>query len=186
MSLLEILLISISLAMDCFAVSICYGFASNQLKARLVLRMALFFGFFQGIMPVIGWLTALSFIELISSADHWVAFGLLLIIGTKMITEAVRGKGMSEYANFDRFIVILGLSIATSIDALIIGLSFALLEVNILKAVIVIGVVSFIFTLAGIYLGKRIGSKFGKTSEIIGGAILISIGAKILIEHLFF
>jgi manganese efflux pump family protein len=186
MGILDIILIGIGLAMDCFAVSICYGFLSKKLRWKLVLRMALFFGGFQALMPVVGWLLGLTMKDFISQIDHWIAFGLLGFIGLKMIVEAIRKKEGAPCIQFDRIMVLLGLALATSIDALIVGLSFAFLHTKIILATTIIGFTSFVFTLAGIYLGKRYGAVLGKRAEIAGGIVLIGIGIKILIEHLFF
>jgi manganese efflux pump family protein len=183
---LDLLLIAVGLAMDCFAVSICYGFVSKKLQWKLVLRMALFFGGFQALMPVIGWLVGLSMKSMITEVDHWIAFGLLGFIGGKMIFEALRKKDDTPCINFNKLSVLFSLSIATSIDALIVGTSFAILEMNIVRAIIVIGLTSAAFTLAGIGMGKRYGRLLGKRAEIMGGVVLIAIGTKILIEHLFF
>lgn len=171
--------------MDCFAVSICYGFLAKKIRWKPVLRMALFFGGFQAVMPLIGWLVGLSMKNLISEVDHWIAFGLLGFIGIKMIVEAIRKKEGAECIQFNKISVLLSLSLATSIDALIVGMSFALLAVNIVMAVLIIGLTAAVFTVAGIIMGKRYGWLLGKKAEITGGIVLIGIGAKILIEHLF-
>lgn len=184
MKLIDLLLIGVGLAMDCFAVAICYGFLSERFKWKYIIRLAVFFGGFQALMPVIGWLIGLAFIDLISQIDHWIAFALLGFIGVKMLVEALRKKDESTGVQFDRLVVLLSLSLATSIDALIVGMSFAFLQVNILEAVLIIGVISVLFTLLGVGLGKRYGKLLGKKAEIIGGVVLIGIGIKILIEHL--
>jgi putative Mn2+ efflux pump MntP len=185
MDLLDILLIAVGLAMDCFAVSVCYGFMSKQMRWKRILRMALFFGGFQALMPVIGWLVGLAFKDMISQVDHWIAFGLLGAIGLKMLIEAIRKKDDSCCIQFEKITVLLSLAVATSIDALIIGIGFAFLKVNIVLAVIVIGMISAGFTILGVTLGKRFGRFLGKKAEIIGGIVLIGIGVKILLEHLF-
>jgi manganese efflux pump family protein len=182
--ILDLLLIAIGLAMDCFAVSICYGFLSKKLQWKLVLRMALFFGGFQALMPVIGWMVGLSMKDLISEVDHWIAFGLLGVIGLKMIMEALRKKDGAECIQFNKLTVLISLSLATSIDALIVGMSFAILDMNIVLAITIIGLTSAVFTLIGIGMGKRYGSVLGKKAEIMGGIVLIGIGVKILLEHL--
>jgi manganese efflux pump family protein len=184
LGILDIILIAIGLAMDCFAVSICYGFLSKKLRWKLVFRMALFFGGFQAVMPVIGWLIGLSMKDLISEVDHWIAFGLLGIIGIKMIIEGIRNKDGDKCRQFNKWSVLLSLSFATSIDALIVGMSFAVLEVNILLAIAIIGFASFVFTIIGILAGKRFGGLLEKKAEIMGGIVLIGIGLKILLEHL--
>jgi putative Mn2+ efflux pump MntP len=181
--ILDILLIAVGLAMDCFAVSVCYGFLAGKLQWKYIIRMALFFGGFQAAMPVIGWLIGLSFAGFISQVDHWIAFALLGFIGIKMIVEAVRKKE-EGCIQFHKLTVLLSLSLATSIDALIVGMGFAFLKVNIGLAVLVIGLTSAAFTFLGVGLGKRYGKWLGKKAEIIGGVVLLGIGIKILLEHL--
>jgi manganese efflux pump family protein len=180
----DILLIAAGLAMDCFAVSVCYGFLAKKWQWKKVIRMALFFGGFQAAMPVIGWLIGLAFEDFIASVDHWIAMGLLGGIGLKMIIESIRKRDDSCCIQFEKITVLLSLALATSIDALIVGMGFAFLKVNILVAVVTIGLVSAAFTFAGVALGKRYGKWLGKKAEIIGGVVLIGIGIKILLEHL--
>lgn len=184
MNIVDLLLIGIGLAMDCFAVSICYGLLSKKPKWKHILRMALFFGGFQALMPVIGWLIGLTFKNYIVNFDHWIAFALLGFIGIKMIVEAIRKTDDTPCIQFNKLSVLLSLSIATSIDALIVGLGFAFLKVHILVAVVIIGLVSAAFTIIGVLLGKRYGKFLGKKAEIIGGLVLLGIGTKILLEHL--
>lgn len=184
MGIFDLILIAIGLAMDCFAVSVCYGLLTLNPKWKHILRMALFFGGFQAIMPVIGWLIGLTFKDYISSIDHWIAFALLGFIGIKMIVEAIRKDENTPGIQFDKLTVLLSLSVATSIDALIIGMGFAFLKVHILLAILIIGLVSAAFTITGVFLGKRYGKFLGKKAEIVGGIVLLGIGLKILIEHL--
>lgn len=183
MSLLEIILIAIGLAMDCFAVSIAIGCASCKIKTSRILEIAFFFGLFQGLMPVIGYFLGYAFKNYISAFDHWIAFGILGFIGGKMIFEAIWGADKKSF-NTDKILVIITLSVATSIDAFIVGMSFAVLKVNILLAVILIGVITFVITIFGSYFGKRLNLHLGKWAEIFGGLVLIGIGLKVLIEHL--
>ncbi len=183
MSLIEIILISIGLAMDCLAVSISCSVIRKEIRFIEALRIGIFFGFFQAIMPVLGWLLGLSFKEYILVFDHWIAFGLLGIIGLKMIIESLKKTDKKEF-NVTNFWVIITLSVATSIDAMIIGISFAFLNVNILKTVIIIGIITLFISMVGFRMGKSLGSLFGRRAELIGGLVLIGIGAKILIEHL--
>lgn len=183
MDLLSILLIAAGLSMDAFAVSLSAGFAL-RCTAIDAFKLAFFFGFFQFIMPVIGWAGAKRFSDLISNIDHWIAFFLLLLIGLKMIYESCQ-KDEDRECLILNLQTLLTLAVATSIDALAVGISFAFLSVSILKPVIIIGLVTFLFSLAGVYIGKKSGHFFEKKMELIGGFILIIIGIKILAEHIF-
>ncbi len=184
MDLIAIIFIALGLAMDVFAVSISCGITIEELRVGHALRIALFFGVFQAIMPVIGWLAGVSVRGVIASFDHWVAFGLLAFVGGKMIYEAVKPDDSRKVINPLKFGVLLLLAIATGIDALAVGLSFAFLEISIIYPVIVIGAIAFTMSLVGVFLGDRFGCLFGKKVEVIGGLILIGIGVKILVEHL--
>jgi putative Mn2+ efflux pump MntP len=177
-----ILLIAIGLAMDAFAVSMAHGMTIKNRRVATGLIMAVSFGAFQAFMPVLGWLAGLSFIELISGFDHWVAFGLLAFIGGKMIYSA-RGSKEEKEAKLTVPILLI-LSVATSIDALAVGLSFSLLRVSITIPVIAIGVVAFILSFAGFNFGNKLGKFFKRKVQVIGGIVLIAIGIKILLEHL--
>lgn len=183
MKTLEILLIGIGLAMDCFAVSISCSLGKCKIGTSQAFRIAFFFGLFQALMPVIGWLLGLSFKNLISDFDHWIAFGILSAIGIKMIIETFR-KENEKTLQITRIWVLLSLSLATSIDAMIVGISFAFLELNLLLTIGIIGIVTFLISLLGIYIGNKFTFITAKKAEIIGGLVLIGIGAKILIEHL--
>jgi putative Mn2+ efflux pump MntP len=183
MSLLEIILISFGLAMDCFAVSIAVGCKSCKIKASKIIQIAFFFGLFQALMPVVGWFLGNAFKNYISSVDHWIAFGILGFIGGKMLFEAFFGEEQKSF-DINKLFVVLTLSVATSIDAFIVGMSFAVLKVNIVIAVTLIGVITFLVTIFGAYFGKRLNLHLGKWAEIFGGIVLIGIGAKVLIEHL--
>ncbi|MBE6287605.1 MAG: manganese efflux pump [Mediterranea massiliensis] len=192
MSSLEIGLIAIGLAMDCFAVSIASGIILKGYRLRPMLTMAFFFGLFQAVMPLIGWVAASSFSHLIESIDHWIAFGILAFLGGRMVAESYKEEECKHEFNPTRLKVILALAIATSIDALVIGISFAFLGINrlndISSAIAIIGFVSFALSLLGLILGIRFGCSFARKlkAERWGGFILILIGIKILIEHLFF
>ena len=178
-----IILTAIGLAMDCLAVSISCGITMHDFNHRDALIMAIFFGAFQGGMALLGWLGGTGFADQIESIDHWAAFGLLSIIGGKMIREGLEQKSESETFNIRRFRVLITLSIATSIDALAIGITYAFLQTPILIPVLFIGIMSFMFAIFGSMLGKKLGQYFGNRMEIIGGIILIGLGIKILIEH---
>ncbi len=182
--MINIILISLSLAMDCFAVSIAGGATTTKLKVIDALKVGLFFGLFQAVMPLIGWYIGLSFKELIENADHWIAFGLLCAIGIKMIYEALRRRGEKRKINLIRLPSLLVLSVATSIDALAVGISFSLLNVSLYLSVAIIGLFAFVFSISGYFIGNKIGYFLENKVEVIGGVILIGIGIKILIEHL--
>lgn len=184
MTLTVITFIALGLAMDAFAVSISMGFTIKRLHIKHALGIALSFGLFQGIMPVIGWLAGHSITEFIEHIDHWVAFGLLAFIGIKMIIESSQleeEKPEKFQFNFKRLFI---LSIATSMDALAVGLSLSVLKVSLITAPAIIGAVTFVLSFGGAYIGDKIGHLFESKLEIIGGVILILIGLKILAEHI--
>ena len=185
MALWEILLIAIGLAMDCFTVAL--GIGTNGLKKtpRMVLRLAFHFGLFQGGMTFIGWLAGKQIADLISRFDHWVAFLLLLYVGGKMIIDSFKEEEECKPGDPTRGGSLVMLSIATSIDALAVGLSLALIDGSILQNSLIIGVTSFLLAVAGYLLGDRLGCRFGKRMEFVGGLILVGIGLKVLLSHLF-
>ncbi len=170
--------------MDAFAVSISAGFSSKKIHPRSVLLLALTFWLFQAIMPLIGWVGGLSIRDWIDPADHWIAFLLLGGIGVNMIKEAF-SEDKEEKRDYFAFRSLMTLGLATSIDALAIGISLALLPVNIFLAIGLIGIVTWVFCFLGVYIGKRFGHILWNKAEIIGGVILIAIGTKILVEHIF-
>jgi putative Mn2+ efflux pump MntP len=170
--------------MDALAVSISSGLVIPDVNASHGIKIGLFFGLFQAIMPILGWLAGSTFRVYISSIDHWIAFILLGLVGAKMIYEALTDHKSEETVDPSRLKVLLVLSVATSIDALAVGLSFAMLSVPLFPAVLIIGVTTFLLSSAGVYLGKRCSKWAGKFVEIAGGIILFAIGLKILIEHL--
>ena len=187
MSNLEIWLLAVCLAMDCFTVSVTSGIILRRVCWRTCLIMAFFFGFFQAAMPLIGWFCASRFNSLIESFDHWIAFGLLTFLGIRMIKE---GLGDDDKCCFDphKLKVVLTLAVATSIDALAVGISFACTGMNpltsILSPIFIIGLVSFVLSIVGQLLGVYFGRRVNLRSEVLGGFILIAIGVKILMEHL--
>ena len=183
MDYLTIILTAMGLAMDCLAVSISCGITMNELNRKDAVVLAIFFGGFQGGMAFLGWLGGMGFAEQIESVDHWVAFGLLALIGGKMIKDGMEQKSECESFNIRKIKVLVILSIATSIDALAIGITYAFLQTPILIPVLLIGIMSFIFAIIGSTMGKRLGQFFGNRMEIIGGIILICLGIKILLEH---
>jgi len=179
---ITIILIALGLAMDSFSVSIANGLATNTFKISKALTIGLFFGFFQALMPIIGWLAGESIADYISAFDHWIAFTLLTFIGVKMIYESITDKP-NNFLGAYNVKVILILSIATSIDALAVGLSFSFLGISIFFPAIIIGVVAFLMSFFGVYVGRRFGKILKNRIEILGGSILIIIGLKILLEH---
>lgn len=186
MGLTFIILLAIGLAMDCFSVSLTAGIVEPRAMLRQRLLMALLFGLFQAAMPLIGWLAGYHFARQIMPIDHWLAFGILLLIGGKMIIESIKGGEENTRTSYYSCKTLLLLSVATSIDALATGLIFVGHNAYMWLAVSVIGMVSVIFSLAGSYIGTYFKKKFTFKMEILGGIILIAIGTKILIEHLFF
>ena len=184
MNIISIIFIAFGLAMDAFAVSITSGLTIKSLKINNTLKIAAFFGLFQAIMPIIGWLAGLSFREIISDVDHWIAFGLLFLIGCKMIYESSKMEVNNNKINPLNVYVLLILSIATSIDALAIGLTLSFLNVSIILPSIIIGAITFLLSVIGVYFGNKFGHYFVRKIEMVGGFILIGIGIKILSEHL--
>ncbi len=169
--------------MDAFVVSIVSGSAYKQLHIKHALRMALFFGAFQAVMPLIGALAGMTLKEHIVHWDHWIAFGLLAAVGGKMIYESFRIKSVEENPDPSNMVVLLVLSVATSIDALAVGITLSLIAGSIITAVIIIGLITFALSYLGVYVGKRFGHFFETRLEAVGGLALIGIGVKILIEH---
>ena len=185
MSFLELILCSVALAMDAFAVAICYGIKMRGvINLRQTSLIALFFGGFQALMPFIGWLLGSRFSHLIESFDHWIAFGLLALIGTKSVIDALKDSGNDEIKGEFSIKQLTLYAVATSIDALAVGVSFACLSVNIWTSVAVIGIITFVISLIGVIIGNKVGDKFKEKAELVGGIILILIGLKILLEHL--
>ena len=183
MELYEIFLIAIGLGMDSFAVAICKGLAMKNMQIKKAIVIGLYFGLFQVVMPIIGYFLGVNFQNVIEKIDHWVAFILLGGIGVNMIKQALSKEEDTYDGNVD-FKTMIILAIATSIDALAVGITFAFLRTNIMFAVSIIGVVAFILSIVGVKIGSIFGNKYERISEISGGCILILIGVKILIEHL--
>lgn len=188
MGIIELLLIAVGLSMDAFAVSVCKGLAMKQCTFRKAWIVGLYFGGFQALMPLAGYLLGVQFKDAITSVDHWIAFILLAIIGGSMIKEARQdgcGDTCSEHTDDSLdFKTMIGLAVATSIDALAVGVTFAFLHVNIVPAVSFIGVITFTISAAGVKIGNVFGTKYQSKAEFAGGVILILIGCKILLEHL--
>ena len=183
MGVLELLLLSIGLAMDAFAVSICKGISMKKMNWKKAIIIGLYFGGFQALMPTLGYFLGTAFQSLITSVDHWIAFVLLGIIGGEMIKESfeIDSENQNDDVSFKTMII---LAIATSIDALAVGITFAFLNVNLGLAVSLIWIITFILAVAGTKIGNRFGDKYEKKAEFVGGVILILLGVKILLEHL--
>lgn len=183
MSLFELFLVAVGLSMDAFAVAICKGLALKEARPRHMVLVGLWFGGFQALMPVVGYLVGVQFKDAITAVDHWIAFGLLAVIGGNMVREALSGGDEEADASLAPRNMLL-LALATSIDALAVGVGFAFLEVNIGAAAGFIGAVTFLFSGAGMKVGSLFGAKYKNRAELAGGVILILLGTKILLEHL--
>lgn len=178
-------MISISLALDCFTIAICSGCTNNLDDKRYVFRLAFHFGLFQAGMTIFGWFAGKPLLQSLSSIDHWIVFGLLAFTGFRMILSGLdKGKDKSQKVDPSRGVNLIILSLATSIDALAVGLSLALLEANIIYASLMIGLVSTVLTIFGSLIGHRLRNRFGKRIEVLGGLILISIGFNVVYSHL--
>ena len=184
MTFLELLLIAVGVSMDAFSVSICKGLTTKRFSLKMALTCGLWFGAFQALMPVVGFFLGAQFARFIESVDHWIAFGLLFLIGANMIREAIVSKEDSKQTNALDFRTMLLLAVATSIDALAVGVSFACIQVELWSSVALIGLTTFVFSVVGVKIGNVFGTKFKKNAEVFGGIILILIGLKILLEHL--
>ena len=185
MTLVEIILIAVGLAMDAGAVSMAAAAAGYAEDGRAVFRLSFHFGLFQFLMPVLGWLMGIGFVSHLGAVDHWIAFGLLAYIGGRMIREGLNPDPEVQKKDPSRGMTMVLLSVATSIDALAVGLSLALLDVTIIYPAAMIGVITCGVSIAAIFFGKRLGALFGKRMEIAGGVVLLIIGVKILISHLY-
>lgn len=184
MGLIEIILIAVSLAMDAFAVSICKGLSMKKMDWKKAIIIGLYFGVFQAVMPIIGYLLGVGFEESIKFIDHWIAFVLLAFIGGNMVKEALSKEDDEEVDDKVDFKTMIVLAIATSIDALAVGVTFAFLNVNIVLSVSLIGIITFVISCIGVKIGNVFGDKYEKKAELAGGIVLILIGLKILLEHL--
>ena len=185
-NLLSIFLIAIGLSADCFAVALSGGISNKNHSWPRRLRVSFSFGLFQALMPVLGWLAGRTVVEFIADYDHWVAFALLVIVSVRMLWESFRpDRSQDKAVDITKGLLLITLSIATSIDALAVGLSFAFLEVNIAMASLTIGAVAFIVTTIGFMVGKRANKIIGKRAEAIGGIILLAIAFRILLSHIF-
>ena len=183
MSVLELFIIGLGLSMDCFAVSLSFS-TCGRLQWKDVLKMSAFFGIFQGIMPLVGWFIGSSFQSLIRAVDHWLAFGILAIIGIRMIRQFFVHETKRKFTDIRKTSVLVTLSFATSIDALATGIGFGFIKVNIMEAVLIITGVTFIVSMIGSRLGARSSFIPARWAELLGGVVLIGIGTKILLDHL--
>lgn len=183
MGILEIVLVAIGLAMDAFAVSICKGLSMKKMNWKKAIIVGGYFGIFQGVMPAIGYFLGSTFENLVTKIDHWIAFGLLFFIGINMIKEAFANdtENCNDSVDFKTMTI---LAIATSIDALAVGITFAFLKTNIIVASLIIAVITFIISIIGVKIGNKFGHKYERKAETVGGVILILMGIKILLEHL--
>ena len=185
MSLIDISFLAVGLAMDAFAVSIISGLTVRSPRLRDAFRIAIFFGLFQAVMPWLGWGIGLGLRDVISSIDHWIAFGLLSMIGIKLMSRSGKAKSKPKMPDPLRIYTLLLLSLGTSIDALAVGVSLSFLDVSMVIPSLIIGGVTFSLSFAGVFIGHRFGPLLGGKAEIIGGIFLVGIGIKILIEHLY-
>lgn len=185
MTLLNILLIAIALSLDAAAVSAANGAHHHRMSFAKAVGISLLFGLFQFFMPLIGWLIGTGLETIVSQLDHWVAFILLSVLGVKMILESLKPVD-EKTIDIKSIKILILLSVATSVDALIVGMTFAFLPINIWIATVVIGIVTFLLSLVSVYIGKKCGERWGRESEIFGGLILIAIGIRILFTHIFF
>lgn len=183
MSIYEIALIGTGLAMDAFAVSICKGLSMKKMSWKKAIIIALYFGAFQGLMPVLGYFLGTTFESLVTQIDHWIAFVLLVFIGSKMIRDAFsyEENNLNDNVDFKSMVI---LAIATSIDALAVGITFAFLKTDIMISALIIGIITFLVCILGVKVGNKFGGKYEQKAEVTGGIILIIMGLKILLEHL--
>ena len=188
MTILALFVLALGLSMDSFAVSLSSGVALKPFKFAHVAKIALYLSFFQAVMPILGWLLGVGFVNIIQTVDHWIAFALLLFLGGKMIFDAVTEKQEEKECCFNptKFSTLVQMGIATSIDALAVGVSFAFIEIALIEATIIIFSITFIASVAGCYIGKLFGTRYSRVATFAGGVILVSIGLKILLEHTVF
>lgn len=182
MGIIELFVIAVGVSMDAFAVSICKGLSISKVRSRYVYRTALWFGGFQALMPLIGYFVGVHFADLVSEVDHWIAFVLLSLIGANMVKESF-DKKIEENPDFS-FRTMFAMAVATSIDALAVGVSFAFLKVDIWTSVLIIGITTAAFSGVGVLIGNVFGSRYKSKAELLGGFILIAMGLRILITHL--
>ncbi|MBE6214795.1 MAG: manganese efflux pump [Bacteroidales bacterium] len=185
MTVVELFLIAVGVSMDAFAVSICKGLSVRKLRPRHAFSVAMWFGGFQALMPLLGYFVGIRFSDFVTEVDHWIAFALLSVIGANMIKESRDSSAECEHDSDFSFRKMLALALATSIDALAIGVSFAFLKINIWTAILLIGVTTAMFSGVGLKIGNVFGCRYKSKAEMTGGLILIIMGVRILVEHLF-
>jgi manganese efflux pump family protein len=184
MDLLTTFGIAVALAMDAFAVAVSTGLVLGKVSGRQTFRLSFHFGLFQALMPILGWFAGRSVADAIAHVDHWVVLGLLSLIGGKMIWDGLGHREDRPRGDPTRRLSLIMLSIATSIDALAVGVSLALIGVEIWRPALIIGLVAALFTIVGLHLGRRLGARLGPIAEVMGGLVLIGIGIRVVIEHL--
>lgn len=184
MKVIEIILIGLALGMDAFAIAVCKGLSMKKMNWKKAVIIGIYFGGFQAVMPVIGYLLGRRFESIVVSIDHWIAFILLSFIGIKMIREAFKKEDEKSNESVD-FKTMISLAIATSIDALAVGITFSFLHVDMISAAGIVGIIAFLLSMIGVKIGNIFGHKYKKRAEIFGGVILILIGIKVLLEHFF-
>jgi len=185
MDIVSIILISIGLSMDSFAVSVTNGLTIRDLNVKRIITISFSLAIFQALMPLIGWFAGIGIVKYIKEFDHWIAFLLLSFIGAKMIYEGLKKNDIEKDTEL-KILVLIGQSFATSIDAFAVGISFAFLNLSIITPVLIIWLITFIVSIIGLQLGKYFGKRIRRSAEIFGGIVLLGIGFKILIEHLYF
>ena len=183
MGIIELLIIAVGVSMDALAVSICKGLSVKKISPKYMYRTAIWFGGFQALMPLVGYFVGIHFADLVTNVDHWIAFVLLALIGSNMIKESFDKEEVKGDPDFS-FKTMLSMAIATSIDALAVGVSFAFLKVDIWSAILVIGVTTAAFSAAGVLVGNVFGARYKSKAELAGGIILVAIGSKILLVHI--
>ena len=184
MGIIELLIIAVGVSMDALAVSICKGLSIKKISPKYMYRTAIWFGGFQALMPLIGYFVGIHFADFVANVDHWIAFVLLALIGSNMIKESFDKEEIEANPDFS-FRTMFSMAVATSIDALAVGVSFAFLKVDIWSAILVIGITTAVFSAAGVFLGNVFGARYKSKAELAGGVILIAMGLKILLTHLF-
>lgn len=183
MGIIELMIIAVGVSMDALAISICKGLSIKKISPRYMYKAAIWFGGFQALMPLIGYFVGIHFADLVTNVDHWIAFVLLALIGSNMIKESFDKEEVKGDPDFS-FKTMLSMAVATSIDALAVGVSFAFLKVDIWSAILVIGVTTAAFSAAGVLVGNVFGARYKSKAELAGGIILVAIGLKILLEHI--
>ena len=183
MGIVELMIIAVGVSMDALAVSICKGLSVKKISPRYMYKTAIWFGGFQALMPLIGYFVGIHFADFVANVDHWIAFVLLALIGSNMIKESLGKEEVEANPDFS-FKTMFSMAVATSIDALAVGVSFAFLKVDIWSAILVIGVTTAVFSAAGVLVGNVFGARYKSKAELAGGVILIAMGLKILLTHI--